>query len=227
MRSLTAAGQPARSTAPPADHHLPNVASHPSGELTVLTSSPSGYRLSRTRADGTALGVHDVEAPAIDADPAARHAGAPTGPITAGTRDAGRIAAIGEEVVLATRTARESVIAYRPVEAQYAVQLAVDDAGTACAIRTDGDVAFDVAEPPGRGPVVVGAAGYTQNPHGASVSEDSVAFADWLPPGGRAIALPLPAARRHNEGRFVAPSGPDRIAVGGMLDGPGTHSADA
>lgn len=37
--------------------------------------------------------------------------------------------------------------------------------------------------------------------------------------------LSVPVAPRHNEGRFVRWAG-DRLLVGGMLDGPGTHSAD-
>jgi hypothetical protein len=90
-----------------------------------------------------------------------------------------------------------------------------------------GDVAFDVAPAAEGRLLVVGASGYTQNPHGASISEASSAFARWLSPDGAIEATALPNGPRHNEARAVLPAGAGRFAVGGMLDGPGTHSADA
>jgi hypothetical protein len=43
---------------------------------------------------------------------------------------------------------------------------------------------------------------------------------------GTVVTVPLPSGPRHNEAHFIQllPSG--RLLVGGMLDGPGTHSAD-
>ena len=96
-----------------------------------------------------------------------------------------------------------------------------------------GDIAFDVARA-GNTLVVVGASGYSQNPFGASISEESHAFAVRLEADGTVRALAAPNGPRHNEARVVlGDSGwgdrvatPRSILVGGMLDGPGTHSAD-
>jgi hypothetical protein len=88
------------------------------------------------------------------------------------------------------------------------------------------DIAFDLAPLPGGEVVVVGASGYVQNPSGASISGTAAAFARWLRADGSAIAVPLPQGPRHNEGRFILPLPSGRLLVGGMLDGPGTHTAD-
>jgi hypothetical protein len=90
-----------------------------------------------------------------------------------------------------------------------------------------GDIAFDLAPVswPGGGVVVVGASGYNQNPSGASISEPSAPFARWLHEG-LVTPVPLPSAPRHNEARVIVPLPDGRLVVGGMLDGPGTHSAD-
>jgi hypothetical protein len=89
------------------------------------------------------------------------------------------------------------------------------------------DVAFDVAPAREGGVVVVGASGWSQNPRGASISEGADAFAIWLRADGGATRLPLPSAPRHNEARFVLPHVGRRLLIGGMRDGPGTHSADS
>jgi len=90
----------------------------------------------------------------------------------------------------------------------------------------EGDIAFDAAPAADGGVIVVGASGYFQNPSGASISEASSVFARWLRADGSAVDLSVPVGPRHNEGRFVRRVG-DRLLVGGMLDGPGTHSADS
>jgi hypothetical protein len=89
-----------------------------------------------------------------------------------------------------------------------------------------GDIAFDLAPLPGGEVVVVGASGYAQNPSGASISEASAPFARWLRADGSVVTIPLPTGPRHNEARFIVPLATGRLLVGGMLDGPGTHSAD-
>jgi hypothetical protein len=89
-----------------------------------------------------------------------------------------------------------------------------------------GDIAFDIAPLPDFEAVVVGASGYAQNPSGASISEASAPFARWLRADGSAVAVPLPTGPRHNEARFIVPLASGRLLVGGMRDGPGTHSAD-
>ncbi|HVJ93163.1 MAG TPA: hypothetical protein VM580_25355 [Labilithrix sp.] len=88
-----------------------------------------------------------------------------------------------------------------------------------------GDIAFDVVAPKVGGLVVVGASGYSQNPAGASVSEESRTFARWFTGDGSTAMLDVPNGPRHNEVRFgIEHDG--GLLVGGMLDGPGTHSAD-
>jgi hypothetical protein len=89
-----------------------------------------------------------------------------------------------------------------------------------------GDIAFDVAPAREGGIVVVGATSYWQNPSGASVSERSNAFASWIDREGRRTMLTLPNGPRHNEARFAVRLGEGRYWIGGMRDGPGTHSAD-
>lgn len=89
-----------------------------------------------------------------------------------------------------------------------------------------GDVAFDVAVDSTGALVLVGGSGYTQNPHGASISEETNAFARVV--RGQAIEAiaSVPNGPRNSHVRTIAPLGGDRFVVGGMLDGPGTHSAD-
>lgn len=90
-----------------------------------------------------------------------------------------------------------------------------------------GDVLFDVAKAEDGGLVVVGASGYWQNPHGASISEECHTFMRWLGPDGRDVTLPLPDGPRHSEARGIVSLPDGRFLVTGMVDGPGTHSADA
>lgn len=89
-----------------------------------------------------------------------------------------------------------------------------------------GDIAFDAMRTSSGEVVVVGASGYSQNPHGASISEESHPFARARNGDATSVTIPLPDGPRHGEARFVLPLEDGRLLVGGMLDGPGTHSAD-
>lgn len=88
------------------------------------------------------------------------------------------------------------------------------------------DIAFDVAPLSESELVLVGASGYTQNPHGASISEKSQAFAYILAKNGVSRALSIPNRGRHNETRSLSRSEDGRWLAAGMLNGPGTHSGD-
>ncbi|HEX6245329.1 MAG TPA: hypothetical protein VFZ61_30615, partial [Polyangiales bacterium] len=90
-----------------------------------------------------------------------------------------------------------------------------------------GDVAFDVLELDADRLLLVGASGYWQNPRGASISEECVPFARLLHADGGSAALTLPSGPRHGEARAVIATELGRVVLAGMLDGPGTHSADA
>jgi hypothetical protein len=87
------------------------------------------------------------------------------------------------------------------------------------------DIAFDLARTRA-GLVVVGASDYAQNPHGASITEHSKNFARLLLEDGTSRDLLVRDGPRHNETRFVLSHGTSSVLVGGMVDGPGTHSAD-
>lgn len=90
-----------------------------------------------------------------------------------------------------------------------------------------GDVVFDLA-PLGDGRwLLAGSTGYLQNPTGASISEDAAPLLALLPaPGQPPQRLALERGPRHNQARTLAVwSG--RWWLGGLHDGPGTHSADA
>lgn len=90
-----------------------------------------------------------------------------------------------------------------------------------------GDILFDIA-PLGQGRhLVAGAASYTQNPDGGSVSEQAFPLLAVLESDGtlRSRIFTIQAGPRHNQLRSLAPIG-DRWLVGGMTNGPGTHSGD-
>ncbi|MCG5055304.1 MAG: hypothetical protein KA712_20260 [Myxococcales bacterium] len=90
-----------------------------------------------------------------------------------------------------------------------------------------GDIAFGVVPLDTTRFVIVGAQGYTQNPQGASVSEAATGFARvWSPTAGLGASLPVPSGPRHNQTRLALPLAGGRLLLGGMIDGPGTHSAD-
>ena len=88
------------------------------------------------------------------------------------------------------------------------------------------DLAFDAALLEDDVWLVAGVSGYDQNPHGASISEASVAFVQLVPKTGAATALATPNGKRHNEARTLTQRLDGTWLVGGMHDGPGTHSAD-
>ena len=365
IRWMEAEGHVIRSHGSSGMRYLLDAAMHPSGQFTLLFATKTGYSVERTDNAGQVLGVWDVQDPLIDTD--LPLVPPPAGPITRATYDTGRVAAQDEVAVLATRTGRNSVVAYRLsynddgafsvlsravvvppvsiapiglnggsydtfglVNAQYAVHLAVGpdafiyvgvrypDISSAALLkahksvfdetlvgdpdaldsyvtrlsatgerlgtsvvttpgpdelqtlrpvtggvyvggRTEhwnaqgtgfdvivahisastgmvntreldvdaGDVAFDVAPIDGSALLVVGASGYTQNPHGASVSEPSQGFARVWSTAGQTKAIQLPQGPRHNEARLVVEYGAGQFLIGGMIDGPGTHSADA
>ena len=351
---------------PSDDISLLDFALHPSGEITALFASVAGYHLVRIAPNGEVISETALSDPKIALDPPALPEDAPAAPIETNTHDTGRLQAVGEQVVIATRTGRHSVIAYRydfreahfepemralvvpplsmygvgltggshdtfgQLDAQFAVHVAVDDASTiyvavqhpqdgssnlvkahkkvfgedlvgdpdaldiyvtrialdgtrlgtsvvgtpeadelyglhagkhsayvagrkeywneagtgfdALAAEVDGtsgaarvfeldvdrsDIAFDVAAFSDSELVVVGASGYSQNPHGASISEESQAFAYVLGKSGGKQALSVPNRQRHNEARSLAQKADGRWIVAGMLNGPGTHSGDA
>jgi len=90
-----------------------------------------------------------------------------------------------------------------------------------------GDILFDIAPLAHGHFLAAGATGYTENPSGASISEQAAPLLVVLDPDGsvkqRIAVTPGP---RQNQLRSLAPSGSDWL-VGGMLNGPGTHSGDA
>lgn len=90
-----------------------------------------------------------------------------------------------------------------------------------------GDVAFDVAPRADGRLLLAGSTGYTQNPTGASISEESKPLLALLSADGQPQQRLTPATgARHNQLRTLAPRGDSGWLVGGMENGPGTHSAD-
>jgi hypothetical protein len=90
-----------------------------------------------------------------------------------------------------------------------------------------GDVILDVATLSDGRIVLAGSTGYLQNPTGGSISESAEPLLVVLPPMGTPIRrLVLPAGPRQNQLRTVA-SWRERWVIGGLQNGPGTHSADA
>ena len=90
-----------------------------------------------------------------------------------------------------------------------------------------GEVLFDIVRLAQGRFLVAGAAGYSQNPTGGSISEDAAPLLAILPATGVAVRRVVIAARpRHNQVRTLIPW-QGRWLVGGLQNGPGTHSADA
>jgi hypothetical protein len=91
-----------------------------------------------------------------------------------------------------------------------------------------GDVILDIAQRADGGLLVVGSTGYTQNPSGASVSEGARPLLAQLAADGQLQQRLTPTAGlRHNQLRALALRGNGAWLLGGMENGPGTHSADA
>ncbi|HET7527393.1 MAG TPA: hypothetical protein VFK10_15735, partial [Burkholderiaceae bacterium] len=109
-----------------------------------------------------------------------------------------------------------------------AIVSAAGRAGPYAVIDVDrGDVLFDIAALPSGRYLAVGATGYTQNPSGASVSEDAQPLLAVLDAGGAfARRLPFAGGPRHNQLDTIAAHGSTWL-VAGMRDGPGTHSGDS
>ena len=90
-----------------------------------------------------------------------------------------------------------------------------------------GDAVLDVAVLSDGRIAIAGAAGYTQNPTGASISEDSQPLLAVLSSlGSPPQRVPLTAGPRHNQLRTAA-LWQGRLVIGGMVNGPGTHSGDS
>jgi hypothetical protein len=90
-----------------------------------------------------------------------------------------------------------------------------------------GDVLFDVAALSSGRFLALGTTGYTQNPSGESVSEAAQPLLVVLNrDGSLAQNLGYTGGARHNQLTTIAPLNGQWL-LGGMINGPGTHSGDA
>ena len=90
-----------------------------------------------------------------------------------------------------------------------------------------GDILFDIASLPNGKYLGLGSTGYTQNPSGASISESVQPLLVLLnPDGSMAQDLNYIGGARQNQLTTVAPLNGSWL-LGGMVNGPGTHSGDA
>jgi hypothetical protein len=90
-----------------------------------------------------------------------------------------------------------------------------------------GDVLFDIAELSNGQYLALGTTGYVQNPEGASISESALPLLVLLGSDGSVVQqLSFPAGPRQNQLTTLARFGGNWL-LGGMVNGPGTHSADA
>jgi hypothetical protein len=90
-----------------------------------------------------------------------------------------------------------------------------------------GEVLFDIAQLSNGQYLALGTMGYVQNPEGASISEAAQPLLVLLgPDGSLAQSLNFPGGPRHNQLTTIV-----RIdggwLLGGMVNGPGTHSGDS
>jgi hypothetical protein len=89
-----------------------------------------------------------------------------------------------------------------------------------------GDVLFDIAALPGGRYLALGTTGYVQNPAGASISEAAQPLLALLNADGALVQnLGFPGGARHNQLSTIA-SLNGHWLLGGMVNGPGTHSGD-
>jgi hypothetical protein len=89
-----------------------------------------------------------------------------------------------------------------------------------------GELLFDIAPLAGGRFLVAGTAGYTQNPTGASISEQATPLLAVLESDGTLRQrIDLMAGLRQNQVRALVARGGNWLAVG-MVNGPGTHSGD-
>jgi len=102
----------------PAGWSLVDVAVHPSGQLSVVLSTNKALKLQRRSANGTLIGESDFSDAQAATDP---YLGDPLQLRDSqslqphATRDAVRIAPLGEDLVIALRTGRHAVVAHRMV----------------------------------------------------------------------------------------------------------------
>lgn len=90
-----------------------------------------------------------------------------------------------------------------------------------------GDVLFDVAALPSGRFLALGTTGYVQNPSGESISEAAQPLLAVLnSDGSLAQNLGYTGGARHNQLTTIAPLNGHWL-LGGMVNGPGTHSGDA
>ena len=90
-----------------------------------------------------------------------------------------------------------------------------------------GDVLFDVAALPSGRYVALGTTGYVQNPAGESISEAAQPLLALLnSDGSLSQNVGYMGGARHNQLTTIAPLN-GHWALGGMINGPGTHSGDA
>jgi hypothetical protein len=89
-----------------------------------------------------------------------------------------------------------------------------------------GDVLFDIAALPSGGYLALGTTGYTQNPSGASICEAAQPLLVLLnTDGSLAQNVGYTGGARHNQLTTIAPLNGGWL-LGGMINGPGTHSGD-
>ena len=90
-----------------------------------------------------------------------------------------------------------------------------------------GDVVFDAALLADGQYLAIGTTGYVQNPSGASISEDTQPLLALLDAAGKLVArIPVADGPRQDQLRTLVPLD-GRWLLGGMRNGPGTHSGDA
>jgi hypothetical protein len=90
-----------------------------------------------------------------------------------------------------------------------------------------GDVLFDVAALASGRYLALGTTGYIQNPSGESISEDAQPLLVLLNSDGSvAQNIGYVGGARHNQLTTIAPLNGSWL-LGGMLNGPGTHSGDS
>lgn len=90
-----------------------------------------------------------------------------------------------------------------------------------------GEILFDTAPLPQGRFLVAGSAGYTQNPNGASISEVAEPLLAILEEDGKIKQrITMATGPRQNQLRSLAAYGNNWL-VGGLVNGPGTHSADS
>lgn len=100
----------------PGGWSLIDVAVHPSGQISVVLATDKTLKLQRRTVDGALIGESDFTDPQAATDP---FVGDPIvirdsqSLLPQATRDAVRIAPLGEDLVLAVRTGRNAVVAHR------------------------------------------------------------------------------------------------------------------